>query len=56
MKKTYISPNTEVVELTHKANLLFETSNTQAAEGTEGMAPSLPGISDDELFQFFMIH
>ena len=56
MKKTYISPDMEVVKLAFDASVLQNYSNTQASSNPEILAPELPGISDDELFQFIMIH
>ena len=56
MKKTYISPDMEVVKLAFDASVLQNYSNTQASSNPEILAPELPGFSDDELFQFIMIH
>ena len=55
MKKTYIEPQLEVVKIETTKNLLLPTSDTTAG-ANESLAPELPGLSDDELFQFIMIH
>ena len=55
MKKNYISPNMDVVKMETTKNLLIPTSDTTVG-ANESLAPELPGISDDELFQFIMIH
>ena len=36
--------------------LRTSVSNTEASTNPEVLAPVLPGFSDDELFQFIMIH
>ena len=36
--------------------LRTSVSNTEASTNPEVLAPELPGFSDDELFQFIMIH
>ena len=56
MKKNYISPNIDVVKLETTKNLLLPTSDTTTVGANESLAPELPGFSDDELFQFIMIH
>jgi len=56
MKKTYISPDMAVVRLPFNASVLTSVSNTEASTNPEVLAPELPGFSDDELFQFIMIH
>ncbi|MBQ7513757.1 MAG: hypothetical protein IJS95_05145 [Prevotella sp.] len=55
MKKVYIRPEAEEVKLS-SINLLLQTSTTEAASDATIFAPELPGFSDDELFQFIMIH
>ena len=57
MKKIYLKPESTEVVL-NSIPLLNPTSvNPKQAEGgTPALAPELPGISDDELFQFIMIH
>ena len=56
MKKTYIQPSTDIVLLPFNASVLTSVSNTEAASGAEILAPSLPGLDDDELFQFVITH
>ena len=55
MKKTYIIPELDVVEMNISRNMLIGMSDTTAG-GNDTLAPELPGFSDDELFQFIMIH
>ena len=56
MKKTYIQPSTDIVLLPFNASVLTSVCNTEAASGAEILAPSLPGLDDDELFQFVITH
>jgi len=56
MKKTYIQPTTDIVLLPFNASFLASVSNTEASTDPTVLAPELPGFSDDELFQFIMIH
>jgi len=53
MKKTYISPDIEVVELACGGNLM------QIIQASENADPSqevdAPRLNDDELFQLFLI-
>ena len=60
MKKIYIEPRTEVIKIeTTKmlANSFGKDSTEPVSPGDPNvLAPELPGFSDDELFQFIMIH
>ena len=60
MKKTYIEPQLEVVkiETTQMLAMSLPKEDTNPVNpGSENvLAPELPGFSDDELFQFIMIH
>ena len=57
MKKTYIQPESNEIVL-NSIPLLnpASVSTTEAEGGIDALAPSLPGLDDDELFQFIMIH
>lgn len=52
MKKKYISPNIEVVEIGYVGNLLTGLGSGEA-DG-DAYAPAM--LNDDELFQMFLIH
>ena len=57
MKKTYIYPTMECVNI-EPSRFLCESMDVNG-ETTKGfgdsLAPELPGFSDDELFQLFLI-
>ena len=50
MKKQYVSPQTDVYEMTCRNNLLLVVSG----KTNEGSADA-PTLNDDELFQLFLI-
>ena len=54
MKKQYMSPEIDVVDLAFKDNLLIQYSNTEAPINADVYAPGM--LNDDEIFQLFLIH
>ena len=50
-----MSPEMEVVNMEITKEVLLPISQTEVSAG-ESLAPQLPGIDDNELFQIIMTH